>query len=360
MNNIIKDIIDTVSKHVGDEFLKNIYAISLLSPGINNCEEPIHVHIWGTPESGKTDLQTRFLELVPKEHKDIASDFSPRVLMRSDDLKPGSIISMNDKIFTDSNCTLLNQIADSTSWRKGRVCATIIGSERVNLTFPPRVIFWMNSNKKISDYSLREVDPMAVEGRFLVFQKDYTTEQKMNIFIKRNIYTEEIDENKIEEIRKYINEIYEHPKTILCSEECRNMIWKESLKMDITSIRIIGRYLTMCQVVALTNDRLEVTKEDIEAVFNLLKTEEKPIKKIETSNIKDISDSIKKYLVNKTLFETFSVDKKLQYSSQEIQKKFKVSDICAILDNMEENRVVGKEMQKVGTDRVQTYCYYLI
>lgn len=359
MNNIISDIIDTSSKHIGDKFLKEIYTLSLLSPGVLNIEEPVHVFIHGSPEVGKTALQTVFMDLVPKEHKDIASDFTPKVLMYSN-LQPATIISINDKILNDSIGSILNQVADNSAWYKGKIIATTVGSDRVNLVFPPRCVFWLNANKHISEYTLREVDPLALVGRFMIFEKTYSDKQKKDIFLKRNKNIEEDNKDKIERIRKYINDIYEHPKTIICSEECRNIIWEKSIEMEISSLRSIGRNLSLCQVVALTNNRTEVTKEDIETIFAFLKTEEKPIKKMESKNINEISDSIKRYLVSEILFKTYPVDKKLLYTTSEIQKKLRVSDIDSVLDHMEETKQISSEIMRVGTDRILTKCYYLI
>lgn len=359
MNKIIEDIISVSSTHIGDRFLKEMYALSILTPGILNIETPHHIYLYGSPEAGKTDLQSTFMEIVPKEHKDIASDFSARVLLYSN-LQPSTIISINDKILNDSMATILNQICDMQSWKKGKIIAVTIGSERVNLVFPPRVLVWINANKHVLEYNLKEVDPMALVGRFAIFEKTYSDKQKKNIFVKRNTNNEEPNEAKIEEIRKYINDIYEHPRTISCSEELRDLIWEKSLEIGISSLRSIGRNLSLCQVIALTNNRTEVTKDDIEYIFALLKTEEKPIKKMENNNIKEISDSIKKLLVSEMMFKTLPVDKKLLYTEEEIQKKLKVSDISSVLECMKETKLIASETTKVGRDRVLTKLYFLI
>ncbi len=358
MNNIIEDIISVSSNHIGDRFLKEMYALSILTPGILNIETPHHIFLYGAPEVGKTDLQSCFMDIVPKEHKDIASDFSARVLLYSN-LQPSTIISINDKILNDSMGTILNQICDMQAWKSGKIIAVTIGSERVNLIFPPRCLVWCNANKHILEYNLKEVDPMALVGRFAIFEKTYSDKQKKEIFVKRNLY-KELDKNKLEEIRKYINDVYEHPRSISCSEDLRDLIWEKSLEIGITSLRSIGRNLSMCQVVALTQNRTEVTKEDIEYIFNLLKTEEKPIKKMENNNIKEISDSIKKQLINEIIFKTLSVDKKLLYSEEEIQKKLKVSDISSVLDCMIETKIIGVEIMKIGIERMITKCFYLL
>ena len=321
MNNIITEIKNVASAHIGDEFLKEIYALSLLTPGILNVEEPTHIYLYGSSEVGKTNLQSIFMDLIPKEHKDIASDFTPRVLMYSN-LQPSTIISINDKILNDSIGSILNQICDSTSWKRGRVIAVTIGSERVNLVFPPRCLFFINANKYVLEYVFNSVDPLAIVGRFLIFEKTYSDKQKKEIFVNRNIH-EEPKEQIIEEIRKYINEIYEHPRTITCSKELRNLIWEKSLEIGISSLRSIGRNLSLCQVIALTNNRTEVSKEDIEIIFALLKTEEKPIKKMESYNINEISDSIKKYLIYETLFKTYPIDKKLLLQWTKFRKNLK-------------------------------------
>lgn len=359
MNKIIEDIISVSSTHIGDRFLKEMYALSILTPGILNIETPHHIYLYGSPEAGKTDLQSTFMEIVPKEHKDVASDFSARVLLYSN-LQPSTVISINDKILNDSMATILNQICDMQSWKRGKIIAVTIGSERVNLVFPPRVLVWINANKHIQEYSLKEVDPMALVGRFAIFEKTYSDKQKKEIFVKRNSGKEEPNEAKIEEIRKYINDIYEHPRTITCSEELRDLIWEKSLEIGISSLRSIGRNLSLCQVIALTQNRNEVVREDIDYIFNLLKTEEKIITKIETNNIKEISDSIKKYLITEQIFKTYPIDKKLLFTSDEIQKKLKVSDVISILENMEETKQISSETMKVGVDRILTKCYYLI
>ncbi len=368
MNTIISDIINTSSGHIGDKFLKEIYALSLLSAGVSNIEEPLHVFIYGSPESGKTAIQIKFMDLVPKEHKDIASDFTPKVLMYSN-LQPATIISINDKILNDSIGSILNQVADNSAWYKGKIIATTVGADRVNLVFPPRVVFWINANKHITEYNLREVDPLALVGRFMIFEKTYSDKQKKNIFLKRNDNKIEPDETKIEEIRKYINNIYEHPKIITCSEECRNIIWEKSLEIGISSLRSIGRNLSLCQVITLTNNRTEVTKEDIETIFNLLKTEEKPIKKMENNNIKEIEEMkeeisqniklIEKYLKLEDVFLQLKDIDKLKYSLSNIEEKFNNIDINQILKSMEKLKMVGKT--KVGFDmrNEPNMCYYL-
>jgi len=46
-------------------------------------------------------------------------------------------------------------------------------------------LVFLNSNKQISEYKLEEVDPYAIESRFMSFQKSYTQEEKSDIFIKK-------------------------------------------------------------------------------------------------------------------------------------------------------------------------------
>ena len=74
MKDIIQKLTNSVLKHYGDEHLKKLYAISLLSLGVENVEEPLHIHVYGDPESGKTSIQTRYMEIIPSTSKDNASD----------------------------------------------------------------------------------------------------------------------------------------------------------------------------------------------------------------------------------------------------------------------------------------------
>ncbi len=354
MKDIIQKLTNSVSKHFGDEHLKKLYAMSLLSMGIENVEEPLHIHVYGDPESGKTDLQTRFMQIIPSTNKDNASDFSPRVLMYSN-LNAGTIISINDKILNDQVAALLNQICDSTSWRNGRICAVIVGKDRVNLEFPPRCLFWMNSNKAIPEYSIHEVDPYAVEGRFMSFKKTYTFEQKEEIFTKRNVY-QEMTKEEIDELKVTLSDLFKTPRKIACSEEMRKVIWNKSREIGINLIRSIGRNLTMCQVSALINSRTEVTLEDIENTFKLLK---------ETATI--VPDTyknttlIENQLIPETQFKTFTIDKKTCYSVYEIQKRTKISkeEIEETLNHMKTKGIIGCEIIAVGIQRIPVECYYL-
>lgn len=369
MNTIISDIVSTASKHIGDKFLKEIYALSLLTPGVLNVEEPVHIFIYGSPEVGKTALQTIFMELVPKEHKDIASDFTPKVLMYSN-LQPATIVSINDKILNDSIGSILNQVADNSAWHKGKIIATTVGADRVNLVFPPRCVFWINANKHIMEYNLREVDPLALVGRFMIFEKTYSDKQKKEIFLKRNKDIEEDNKDKIEKIRKYINDIYEHPKVIKCSEECRNLIWEKSVEVGISSLRSIGRNLSLCQVIALTNNRTEVTKDDIETIFALLKTEEKPIKNNETqeeiqhmeTEILKNMNLVEKYLESENRFKKLEPKNKLKYSLESIKNKFNTFNVIDMIMTMEEGKMINHEevILILGDDKVVTNCYYLV
>lgn len=355
MKDIIQKLTNSVSKHFGDDNLKKLYAISLLSMGIENVEEPLHVHVFGDPESGKTDLQTRYMEIIPLSNKDNASDFSPKVLMYSN-LNAGTIISINDKILNDQVAAILNQICDSTSWRKGRICATIVGKERVNLTFPPRCIFWMNSNKDIIEYGIREVDPYAVKGRFMSFKKEYTFEQKEEIFTKRS-FIQELSKEEIEELKLELTNIFKTPVKISCSEEMRKLIWRKSREIGIDLIRSIGRNLTICQVYSLISGRLEVNTEDVENTFKLLKE----IKTSEPDTYKNTT-IIENQLLTETEFKTLTVEKKQCYSLYELQKRTKLSkeELEETLKYMKSKNFIGTETIKLGIQRTLMECFYLV
>ena len=354
MKDIIQKLTNSVNKHFGDEHLKKLYAISLLSMGIENVEEPLHIHVYGDPESGKTDLQTRYMQSIPSSNKDNASDFSPRVLMYAN-LSPGTIISINDKILNDSVAALLNQICDSTSWRNGRICATIVGKDRVNLEFPPRCLFWMNSNKDITEYGIREVDPNAVKGRFMTFEKKYTFEQKEEIFTKRNLY-QEMSKEEMDELKITLSDIFKTPKKVSCSEEMRKIIWNKSREIGIDLIRSIGRNLTMCQVFALIDGRVEVNLEDVENTFKLLKETN-----IVIPDTYKNSTLIENQLLPEAQFKTFTIDKKTCYSIYEIQKRIKISkeEIEETLTYMKEKGYIGSEIMAVGIQRTPIECFYL-
>lgn len=354
MKDIIKKLTNSVLKHYGDEHLKKLYAISLLSLGVENVEEPLHIHVYGDPESGKTSIQTRYMEVIPSTSKDNASDFSPKVLMYSN-LSPGTVISINDKILNDSVATLLNQICDSTSWRKGRICATIVGKDRVNLTFPPRCLFWMNSNRRIVDYGIHEVDPNAVEGRFMVFKKEYTSAQKEEIFTKRNT-SNEMSKEEIDALRIKLVDIFKTPIKINCSEQMRKVIWDKSREIGIDLIRSIGRNLTICQVFALISGRSEVNVEDIENTFKLLKEHTEIIPdKTKTTTL------IENQLISEPEFKTFTLEKKICYSIYEIQKRTKISkeEVEETLKTMKTKGIIGSEVVKMGVQRVLIECFYL-
>jgi hypothetical protein len=296
------------------------------------------------------------MDLVPKEHKDVASDFSPKVLMYSC-LQPGTIISINDKVLNDSIGALINQVFDSTSWRNGVISATVVGKERINLEFPPRCVCWMNSNKRVTEYGLREVDPMAIEGRFITFEKTYSEDEKKKIFVERNVYNSEDNTEKINKVRNYINHLYENPKTISCSEEIRSLIWKKSSELGIKSIRIIGRNLTMCQVIALTEERECVITEDVEEIFSLLKANSKVISE---NSPEDVYELIKHILIPLNIYKALPTDKKLLYSSEELLKNSKIPDLCQNLEKLIKENRIGKDLIKVGINRKLMTCYYLM
>jgi hypothetical protein len=354
MKDIIKRLTDSVSKHYGDDHLKKIYAISLLSMGIENVEEPLHIHIYGDPESGKTDLQTRFMYVIPTANKDNASDFSPKVLMYSN-LNPGTVVSINDKIINDQNGALLNQICDSTSWRQGRICATIVGKDRINLKFPPRCLFWMNSNKRITEYGIREVDPNAVEGRFMVFEKKYTFKEKEKIFTKRNLSVE-VTREEIDKLKIDLSNIFKVPKKISCSEEMRKDIWDKSREIGIDLIRSIGRNLTICQVFALISGRNEVIQEDIKDTFELLKETNMVVVDIHKNLI-----IIENQLMPELQFRTYTIDKKNCYSIYEIQKRLKLSkeEVEETLKFMKIKGFVGSEIIAMGAQRTPIECFFI-
>jgi hypothetical protein len=355
MKDIIQKLSNSVCKHFGDDSLKKLYAVSLLSMGIENVEEPLHIHVYGDPESGKTDLQTRYMEIIPLTNKDNASDFSPKVLMYSN-LCEGTIISINDKILNDSVAAILNQICDSTSWRKGRTCATIVGKDRVNLTFPPRCLFWMNSNKDIIEYGIREVDPYAVKGRFMSFKKEYTYEQKEEIFTKRN-FAQDMPKEEVEALKVKLTDMFKTPVKVSCSEEMRKIIWNKSREMGIDLIRSIGRNLTICQVFAYIDGRLEVKIEDIENTFKLLNEI-----KISIPDTQKNSILIENQLMPESEFKTYTPDKKVCYSIYEIQKRTKLSkeEIEETLKQMKTKGNVGSEVIKKGTLKTLIECFFLV
>ncbi len=348
MNNetIITQLTEAMWQHVGDEYLKKMYAISLLSIGVENVFEPLHIFCYGSPESGKTDISTRLLDIIPDEFKDGASDFSPKVLMYSN-LNPGIIINVNDKVLNDAIGMILNQICDSTAWRQGKTVAVLIGKSRENLIFPPRVCLWLNANKRITEYSISEVDPLAIEGRFMVFKKEYTKEDKKNIYLKRDTIKQPIDKEKLETIKKILCNYHKYPQTINCSEDIRIKIYNTCDSMKIQSLRQIGRIHTMCQVLALINGRTEINIDDANYIFKFI--QEIPgmfINQTEPEEEKKNVETLSEYLLVETIFKKFTIEKLKQYSYESLVLKFNnsIKNMAIQLKEMDEKGIIKTEL----------------
>ena len=313
--NIINYILACMGEHIGEEYLKKLFTFAILSLGIKNVEIPLHMHLYGDPESGKTDLTYRFMNIIPKENKVDSDDFSDRALMY-EKIKEGSIITINDKILNDGFAKLLNQLCDTKCWYQGHVATVTVEHNNVKLKFPPRTLVFLNTNKKLSEYKLEEVDPHAVEQRFMSFEKYYTPEQKSEIFIKKTKMdlTEPI-KVATSIIRRYIRE----PVEIKTSEEIRRIVDIETNKLGIISLRQKGQFLTVCQVFALIEQRKQVEQEDIDNTLEIYKNQ----KSVNTeTNV--IAEKIYKFLPTEKEMMGWEPDLKVMFNKTSIRNGLKI------------------------------------
>ncbi len=348
-----------VSNHYGDFAYKNYYSKVILSVGIENLAEPLHSHMYGEPESGKTALQQRFHKLIPSDHTIRATGFSDKAILY-ENLKEGVILSLNDIIFNDSNCKEYNQMLDSNCWSEGIEMKVVVEHENITLRIPPRTLLLMNSNKPISSYDFKTVEPSAIESKITSLHKVYREEDKDEIFL--NAANKDDVSNSIKVVSCAIGMWIEEPKKVYYQDEDLEKINSRTKEIGITSLRSRFKILSLAQVNAAEEGREHINKSDIDDAFKLLE-------EIETAEMEnaEIAKCIKSVIITKGIFKQLSDDKKQSYSITNIRDttngKYSMNsgfdEIKRALNFLVKKKEIEYELVKVKNHR-PIPCYYSI
>lgn len=314
---IIDGVVSFMDDYIGEEYFKKIYVVAVLSIGIKNVDAPLHLHAWGPPEAGKTELQTRFKRLIPKGHKSESDGFSDRALIY-DELKEGCIISLNDKVFNDGSGKLLNNVCDSVCWSHGYQETITIDGANIVVKIPPRTLFLANSNKQISDYEFKEVSGEAVESKFQSFKKSYTQEEKDFIWDNKGISVDRSSVAKVlsAAIFKYIHDA----KIINICKEMRVKIRLEAKKIGIITLRNLGQLATTCQVFAMIDQRNDVNDDDIKNTMDIY-TSQKNV----AADAKELSVKVLSKLIPLKMFTSLKDETKQNFNLTNLRNTIKTA-----------------------------------
>lgn len=282
--------------YTGDEEMKKICLLSIASLAVENICQPVHIHVHGQSQQGKTHLLSTVKELTPNENKLSSDNVSPKVLFRSE-IKPNTLISLNDKIIDENFGELMNQICDKKSWDNGFNYDVLQDGEVKHFHFPPRSLFHISTNKPITDYISKDikVDLEAVQSKFFSFKKNYSDEQIKIIKAKMLEKVNSKNKNKDEWVlsQAILKKLLATPKFIEFS-----FTEKEVEKIiGLTELRDFGQFVTFCQSHALLSGNDEVKESDIIAISKLLEAIPR-----ESKLLKDSEDKIMAILIPKAFF----------------------------------------------------------
>ncbi|ACL16713.1 hypothetical protein [Methanosphaerula palustris] len=160
--------------HVGDQVLGQCLALSLASRLIQNSQG-LHVMVTGESGKGKSHGYRAMLRQVPDAYK-IKGSFSDKSLFYMDDLRPQSVILVDDKDLSDG---IQETLKEATSdFRKPIVHRTLTTERKyIEYTIPARCLWWIAKMEGTGDEQ--------VQNRVLMVWVDESAEQDRAVLVRK-------------------------------------------------------------------------------------------------------------------------------------------------------------------------------
>lgn len=225
---------------------------------IDNANEPVHLHVAGTTQSGKSDSVKTALKFIHANNK-LTSTFSPRwIYYATDTVHENMMLFSDDTVLDNEVAAIYRNIL--TSWHDGVVRGTVTpqGTART-LTIPPHISLILTSIESVVEESAEGQD----ESRFMTME------------IRRSVDDERRIREFIQQEKPDITPILEIIQEIWGSIPIKKIELHKQFEMDIPN-RDFKRFLTLVKCHALLCNREETTDEDVDAVEKFL-TYSKPM-----------------------------------------------------------------------------------
>lgn len=236
----------------GDSYVLQAILYISASFRLKNPDEPIHLHVAGQTQSGKSDSVKTALKFIPKDDQ-LTRTFSPKWIFYA-----GADIHANMMIFSDD--TMLNQELSEvyknilTSWHDGvkRGTVTPTGQAR-DLEVPRHVSLILTCIESVCEESADGQD----ESRFLTMEIRRSPEDDRQI----RAFIQEKKPDIIQEL--------EIIRGIWGIIPVREIKLHKRLDVDIP-VRDFKRFMTLVKCHALLCNRDQTTDEDIDAIEKFL------------------------------------------------------------------------------------------
>lgn len=236
----------------GDAFVLQAILYISASFRVMNADEPIHLHVAGQTQSGKSDSVKTALKFIPKPDQ-LTRTFSPKWIFYA-----GVDIHENMMIFSDD--TMLNQELSEvyknilTSWHDGVKRGTVTSTGKaLDLTVPRHVSLILTCIESVCEESADGQD----ESRFLTMEIRRSNEDDR--LIREFIQQKKPDITPALEIIRGIWEII----------PVREIKLHKKLDLNIP-VRDFKRFMTLVKCHAQLCNRDKTTDEDVDAIEKFL------------------------------------------------------------------------------------------
>lgn len=269
-NHTLKDyMMETFNlRFYGHENIKKLLIRIPFVFGIEGIEDAPHMHLYGEAQSGKSTILTNTRDFFPYENIIHVDGFSPTALFYAN-LKPNTVVVVNNFIFNDVYAEFLDKILDESSFLHGYTRKVTIEKEQKDLKIPPRILFFFSSNEAIMDYKYESgVSPVALTTKFITSEFTVTKDEKKKAFgvkIRRSKPENIVEiEARIKIIKGAMaiilaNQVYiDNPFN---EEDCYRMGVMSDKNKD--GSRRGGKILTLAKCNALLEGRTEITESDV-------------------------------------------------------------------------------------------------
>lgn len=147
--------------HVGDVEIGKVLLLSIACQSVLNSEG-IQPKITGSSGKGKTHAVNTMYHLIPDVGYKTKGSLSSKTLFYDPDLKPGTIIFVDDVKMSDDLDSTLKQAM--SNFQEPTTHKTVINQEYRELTIPERTVFWMTAvNTDFSDELINRIYDLNVD-----------------------------------------------------------------------------------------------------------------------------------------------------------------------------------------------------
>jgi hypothetical protein len=236
----------------GDSFVLQSILYMAASFRMMNADEPIHLHVAGQTQSGKSDSVKTALKFIPKDDQ-LTRTFSPKwIFYAGADIHENMMIFSDDTVLSEELSDVYKNIL--TSWHDGVKRGTVTSTGKaLDLTVPRHVSLILTCIENVVEESADGQD----ESRFLTME------------IRRSHEDDRLIREFIQQEKPDITPALEIIHGIWKIIPVREIKLHKELEQDIP-IRDFKRFMTLVKCHAQLCNRNQTTDEDIDAIEKFL------------------------------------------------------------------------------------------